>query len=320
MNKKIFSITAVVTIIFLAVAFVKNQVIKTVVTTVGSTIVGAPVAIDGFSLGIFRPAVKIKGLKLYNPKGFPKEALVNIPKIEVGYDLGSIFKGKLHLTKVLIDLQEAVIIRNQDGNLNVDSLKVAQEGGKPAEAKKPSEGAIPMQIDVVTLSIGRVIVKDFSVGEKPFIQVHDVGMKDRTYKNIGSAQQLVSLILVEAMKPAAIRNAAIYGAASLVGVAFLPAGIAATLIAKDSAEANFDMNFDKVYNAGLSLLRDIGTVKEEKKDAGTIKAEIYSNDITFKAEKSEPKGIKVTVAARKMLLPQAPVASGVIYQLSEKLK
>ena len=315
MDKKITRIAVIVVVVFILGAFLKDQVVKAVVTTVGSSMVGAPVKVQSFSLGIFRPGVKIKGLKLYNPKGFPHEAILNIPDIAVGYDMGSILKGKLHLTKVLVDLKEATIIRDKAGNLNVDALKVAEK----QEAQKPSK-PMPMQIDAATLSIGRVIYKDFSLGQKPFIQVYDVGIKDRTYKNIGSAQQFISLVLVEAMKPAAIRNATIYGAASLVGVAFLPVGIAATLTAKDSAEAAFDLNFEHVYKTSLALLRDIGTLKSEDKANGVIKAEIYSNEITLKVAKATPKTIRVTVEARKYFLPQAPVASGVVYQLSERLR
>ena len=48
-------------------------------------------------------------------------------------------------------------------------------------------------------------------GKEPLVQVFDVNLKDKTYKDIQSAQQLAALIMVEAMKPTAIKGAKIYG-------------------------------------------------------------------------------------------------------------
>ena len=65
-----------------------------------------------------------------------------------------------------------------------------------------------MKIDQATLNLGKVVVKDYTKGEPPSIQAYDIGV-NKTFKNITSAEQLVTLVLVQAMGPTALRNAAI---------------------------------------------------------------------------------------------------------------
>ncbi len=178
---------------------------------------------------------------------------------------------------------------------------------------------MPLQFDGLNLSIGSVLVKDYSKGGEPSIEAYDVGIKDKTYKNITSVQQFMVLVLVEAMKPTAIRSAGMYGAATVLGVAFLPAGVAGILTAKDNSQFDFNVSFDKAYNVSPDILKQMGTVKSEDKSAGLIKGKIDKNDITIKIERKE-RVTQVTVSARKFMLPQAQVAGGVMYKISEKLK
>ena len=70
--------------------------------------------------------------------------------------------------------------------MNVDQLKVVRQGkvqrGKPAEQ-------MPMQIDMLTLGIGRIVSKDHFPGGEPIVKVYDINIR-KSYKNITSAQQL----------------------------------------------------------------------------------------------------------------------------------
>ncbi len=314
-------ILAIAVLCLIVIFFLKDQVIKGIVSMSAAGVTGTNVQIGGISFGVFNHAVRIKNFKLDHPKGFPMGILIDIPAINIDYDLSAILSGKLHLNRMVVDLKEATIIKNKEGKLNVDALKVAKKENAPASSQKgKSSESLPMKIDTVTLSIGKVVYKDYSEGDKPFIQVYDVGIKDRAYKNITSAQQFVSLVFVEAMRPTAIKNAVIYEAASLAGMAFLPVGIATALTAKDSAEGHFHSNFDRVYQMSLAVLKDIGRIKEEDKEKGIIKGEVNSYDVALKVSKSTAKTIQISVSARNYLIPQPQVAGGILYQISEKLQ
>ncbi len=204
----------------------KDQGIKAAVTIGVSEAVGAPVHIDGMSVGIFRQSVRIRGFKMYNPSGFPRGLMVDIPVISVEYDLGAILKGDLHLPLLVLDLKEMTVVKNREGKLNVDALKVAQtKGAKPSKT-------MALRVDTATLDLGRVMVKDYTGGGRPGVQTYNIGVHHKTYRNIKSVEQLTVLVMVEAMKPTALKSAGIYGAAGVLGVAFLPAAAAGVVLEK----------------------------------------------------------------------------------------
>ena len=310
--KKILIIAGIVILGIFVLGFFKDIIIKDIVTAVASNVTGAPVRIDSLSLGIFKQAVLIKGFKIYNPKGFSGGILVDLPKIYVKYSLASILKNKLHILNADIELKELVMIKNKDGKLNTDSLKVAKKEEKPASQK-------PLQIDTLKLKLGRVVSKDYTQGEEPNILVYDLNI-DRTYKNITSSQQLAILILTEPMKSAGIKGAQIYGVSALAGVAILPAAAAITLMGKDSSEEYFYTSADRVFNTSENVLKPIGIIKVGNKATGIIEAQVNGADIKIEIEKAQKGRTKIKVSARKFLIPKPEVAGGILYRISEKLK
>lgn len=131
--KKYLKVFIIVIIAVVGVGILKNMLIKMAITTVGSSVVGAPIKIRKFSLGIITQKVHIKDMAVGNPKGFPKGPLVEIPEIRVDYNIGALLTGKLHLSLVIFDLKQVVIVKDKDGNMNVDALKIAQAQEEPEE-------------------------------------------------------------------------------------------------------------------------------------------------------------------------------------------
>ncbi len=318
MKKKITLILGIILVIFIGIALVKNTAIKSAVTVGATAVTGAPVQIDGLSFGVFKPSIKIKGFKMYNPKGFPEGVLVDIPRMEVDYSLSALFRKKLHLRRVYVDIKEMGVLKNQEGKLNVDGLKIAQK--EETKPNKPSQ-QLALQIDELTLSIGRVVYKDYSQKNKaPAIDVFEIGIKEKKYKNITSAQQLAALIIAEPLKHTAIKGAAIYTAAAVLGAGLLPVGVAATLIGKDSAEEVFEVPFEKAYTVSLQMLKEIGKVQRENKTKGEIKAKVEGLDITLKIESKEKNTSKIIITARQFLLPKPEKAGGILYRIADKLR
>ena len=313
-----------IVILFIVVIMAKDQIIKSVVMSQGSKILGAQIHLDSLGLRVFSQSIRIKGLKVYNPPGFPNEVMVDIPEISVSADIFSFLKGKFHLPLIIVNLKEMVLIRDKDGKLNVDSLNVVQKKEATKEAKpekSESTKQLAMQIDQATLNLGRVVVKDYSKGGgQPVIQAYDIGVHNKTFKNITSAEQFVTLVLVQAMGPTALRNAAIYGAASVLGVAFLPAGIAGVILGKDSSTAEFSIGFDKAYDTALAVMKKSGQVDQENKQSGSIKGKVSGVNIAIEIIKKERNKVGVQVTGRKFMLPKPEVAEGVMYQISESLK
>lgn len=317
--KKNKIIIAVFIIAFIyAVSLFKDILIKSVVTAAARQVTGAEVQIDVFSFDILDSSVHIRGLKIYNPAGFPREILIDIPKIEVEYDLSALLKKQLHLPQVEIDLKEVVVIQNKEGQLNVNSLKLSKKEEPKAKEKQP-EKAMPMQIDLLKLNIGIVVHKDFSAGEKPIVQVYDINIK-KTYKNITSAAQLASLILAESLKMTAIQGAKVYGVAALAGVAVLPVGVASVFMGQDTAKADFNASYERAYKVSLEAMNELGDIVREDKNTGYIKGQVQGIDVTIKIAEVTAKKATISVSARKYILPKPKTAEGVLYEISQKLK
>ena len=191
--------------------------------------------------------------------------------------------------------------------------------GRRKKQEKPSK-PLSLKIDVLRLNVNRVIFKDYAQGKEPLAQVFDVNLKDKTYKDIQSAQQLTALIMVEAMKPTAIKGAKIYGVATILGAGFLPAGIAGTLLGKDSGKVEFSVFFDRAYQVALDVLGKNGTIVSMNKPEGEIKADVNGHNVTAKVTKLDQGKTEIVIAARKYLIPQPEVAQGILYQIQEKFK
>ncbi len=309
--KKFLIVLGMVAISLLGIAIFKNLIIKAVVTTSVSGITGAPVHMDSFLLNILSSTIQVSGFKMYNPSGFPEGILVSCPKIKVIYDRATLFKKKRRFLLVEIEIKELDLTKNKEGKLNVDSLKIARQ--------PKSSPSTPMQVDLLTLSIGKIVYKDYTLGTEPRVRVREVN-KYKSYKGIPTAQQLALLVLTEPMKAAAIKNAEIYGVSLLAGVAILPVGVVATFIGKDSVQQIIDAGFEYAYEISLEAVKRMGRVTKDDALNGAIKANINGAMVALQLRKKADKKTEITISARKYMLPKPDVAGGVLYQIVDKLQ
>ncbi|MCX5712948.1 MAG: hypothetical protein NTY47_07840 [Candidatus Omnitrophica bacterium] len=312
-NKKI-RIAVIVIASFFILSIAKDAIVKSVVTAVASNVAGTRVTAQGLSMGVFTGNVRISGLKVYNPQGFPDGALLDMPLIKVNCRLPALLKNKIDVSLVDIKLKQLIVVKNKEGKLNIDSLKVSQkEGSQPGKKQE----AMGFHIDLFNLEIGRVVNKDLSVGAKPVIEAYELNFK-RSYRNINSPQQLVALVLVGSLEQTAIKGAKIYGVAALAGVAILPVGIVSMFAGKDYASANFNNGFDRVFSAAKEAGNELGSITSSDKAAGVIKLQVNGAEAEIKISKASR--TTVTVLARKYLFPKPEIAAGILYVLSEKVK
>jgi hypothetical protein len=309
--RKFIIILGIIVISLACITIFQNLIIRSVVTKVASDITGAPVHMDVFSLNLLSSTINISGFKMYNPGGFPEGVMVSCPKIKVIYDRATLFKPKRHFLIVEIEFKELVLTKNKEGKLNVDSLKIVQQS--------KSSLPVPMQIDLLTLSIGKMVYKNYTAGTEPRVRVYDIN-RHSSYKNIPTAQQLTLLVLAEPMKAAAIKEAAIYQVAMLTGVAALPVAVAATFIGKDSVQQVIDADFGHLYEISLEVMTRMGKITKQGASNGVIKANINGSMIALILKKSADNKTEITVSARKYMFPMLDIAGGVLYQILDKLQ
>lgn len=208
MKRKIIIIPAIVFAVLIALFFGKNMIIKTSVSAGVKAMTGLKLSIRSMNVGVFKSLIGINELQLHNPPGFGDELMIDLPEIYVDYNLGAFIAGKAHLEEVRLNLKEFIVVKNADGQLNLDSLKVVEaaeeeeviEKGKKEKTKMPD-----LQIDLLDLKIGTVIYKDYSKGTPPKERVFNVNIDER-YENITDPQSFVRLIILKALKNTTIAS------------------------------------------------------------------------------------------------------------------
>ena len=205
--KKRYLILIIILCVFLVLIIGKNMVIKHVLAGGVKTLTGLKMHIDKTDVGVFSTKIALEGLTLYNPKDFPDKVMIEMPELYVDYDLGAMFKKNVHLSELRINLKEFVVVRNKDGSLNLDSLKVVketkQESAQPDKKVKKAKPDGSFQIDVMSLKIDKVIFKDYSVGDKPKITEYPVNINEK-FTNINDPKKVANVIIVKAVMASAI--------------------------------------------------------------------------------------------------------------------
>ncbi len=202
--RKLFIIVSIIFVLLVAVFFGKNLIVKTSVKAGVKAMTGLKLNIKSMNVGILNSLIGINGLQLFNPPGFVDELMVDLPEIYVDYDLGAFIKGKIHLEEVRLNLKEFSVIKNEKGELNLDSLRIVEEKKdekvEGEEKKEKEKTKMPeLQIDVLELKIGKVVYKDYSKGTPPKSKEFNVNIDER-YENITNPRAFISLIIVKALK------------------------------------------------------------------------------------------------------------------------
>lgn len=192
MKKVLLIIAAVIIVLFLAKDFVAGAIFTSGVRA----FTDLPAGVKSMKVGIFKSAVDISGFKVYNPKNaFKDRVMLDMPALYVHYDLGSLLTGANHLKKMKLELKELFVIRNEGGELNLDSLKAIQaKGGGAKGAKKEMK----FKIDELELKIGKVIYKDYTKGATPYVKEFNIALDER-YENIDNPYTFASLVMFKAL-------------------------------------------------------------------------------------------------------------------------
>ncbi len=195
--KKLPGIIIGILVVVLLLSMGKDMIIKAAVESGTQMVTGLKLSMQSFQVGAMKSLVGIKGLTLFNPKGYLDKVMLDMPEIYVKYNLPDIIKGTIHLEDMRINLKEFTVVKNEKGELNLNSLKVVKE---QKEGKKQQEkGKVPpMKIDNLELKIGKVIYKDYSKGGAPSVREFNVNINEK-YSNITNPNALVALIMVKAL-------------------------------------------------------------------------------------------------------------------------
>ena len=214
---KILSRIALVVLAILVLLVVaRNQVVKFSVEKGVRIATGLDLEIKKLDIGLTTTHVGIKELSLLNPKGFPKGAMFYAPEIFVDYHLGDMIKGKVHLENVKLHFDKFVIVKNKDGMTNLDALKPKEDSSKTSDQKKEDKSSkkkekLPeIQIDQLSLKLGKLVYEDYSKGGEPNIKEFEVNISEE-FKDVTNIQAMLAVIATKAIAKTTLSTAFNFG-------------------------------------------------------------------------------------------------------------
>ncbi|MCB9799991.1 MAG: hypothetical protein H6757_04455 [Candidatus Omnitrophica bacterium] len=205
--KKIGSILIFLVVLLGVIIGAKNILAKAAMENGVKLVTGFPLSIEKLDINLMGTFIKVQNLHLINPDEFEERTFVNLPEFFIDYDFPAIVKGDIHLNEIRLNLEEVIVVRNQNGELNLDRLKALGqkkegEGEKPKTEEGPKGEAPKIRIDAAELKIGKVVFKDYS-GAKPTTKNFNINLNERL-EDIKSADQLVRIIVVKALASTSI--------------------------------------------------------------------------------------------------------------------
>ena len=188
----------VVLIVGIGLVLTKNLIAQAALGGGVKAITGLNTQLKSVDVGLLKTAVRIKGLRVLNPSGFPEPVLVDVPEVFVDYDLGALLKGTAHFESLRIHLAQLNVVKAPDGTLNLHTIK-ALEPGKAKEGAKPQQAGRPpaFAIDALELKIGKVVYTDYTVSP-PQTREFNVNIDER-YQHVTNPYTFTGLIVSRAL-------------------------------------------------------------------------------------------------------------------------
>jgi len=154
-------------------------------------VTGFPLHIGSLRLSPLHSRLEAARVKLLNPPEFVDRVFVDVQRLYVDYEFGSLLRRQPHLTRLDLQIQKMVIVKNADGRSNIQQLS----GVASREEDAPST---PFRIDTLHLEIGVITIKDYS-GREPKERSLTLNINE-TFYNITESTDINRLVLLTVMK------------------------------------------------------------------------------------------------------------------------
>ncbi len=205
--KKIVAVSLGIAVVIIGgVTLAKNAIATSVITGGVRAMTGLNLSLDRVRVGIITTRIGLEGLKLENPSGYTERIMVDLPEVYIDYDLGAFLQKRVHLEEVRLHLKELVVVKQENGEQNLDSLKALSTTSEtPSESQSTAAGddQPKLQIDSLHLKIEQVRFVDYSGIIKPRETIYPVNI-DEHFENITDPKQLAAVIVSRALMNTAL--------------------------------------------------------------------------------------------------------------------
>ena len=224
--KKFTQVLVALALIVAALLFGRNFIVREMLAKGAKALRGFDVSVGDVRIGILRPMIEFKDLKITNPDDFPEKQALEAKDVLVRYDALTLFSREIHFREIVLDVPKAVVVWNKNGDMNFERLagmdkkpappekKMKKKQGEPTSNQEPSEPTAPkpesrtpapdgeappprtMRIDKLTLRITEAQIYDYRKGSEPSVMTFPINM-DRTYTDVTDPDTLAAKVAAE---------------------------------------------------------------------------------------------------------------------------
>ena len=160
---------------------------------------GVPVEVERANVDLLNTRVRFEGIKIKNPEGFPHEALAQIPRLEIDYEVSSWRNLRFHVDDLRIECDEIRLTQQRDGRINFMALKIFS----PSQNENSQPEGKHLLLHRVDFSLDHLTYARAEHPEFPALALN-VELRHVTYENLGNLQTLFRKIyqdLVRSLGP-----------------------------------------------------------------------------------------------------------------------
>ena len=206
--KKFLTKLLLIGVTLVVIAFLARNVIARKSVEIGvKKVTGFPMEIDSVSLQLFSSKLDVRNVRLTNPPEFEDKSFVDLPRLYIDYNLGSMIFRKPHINEMILDVNELVIVKNAQGETNAMKLKGMLASNDEAKSDDDDETSMEYKVDSFTVHVGTVRFLDYSRGK---LRERNLPLNiDATYKNITDSSDIPRLVLLTVLSKAGIPDVGI---------------------------------------------------------------------------------------------------------------
>jgi hypothetical protein len=192
--KWVLRATILVVVLVIILLLSLNSIVRVIMEHNIRAQTGMDAEIGRVELGLTKPTLEIRDLKIYNPPSFGGTLFLDIAEIHAEYDRVALAEKKIHLTLLRFNLAELDVVKSQNGYLNLDTMaKAPKTKSHPAAAPnfKKQTGYDFKQIDMLNVSFNKVKYIDLKSPANNREQT--IGLQNCVVPNVKSANDLAGL-------------------------------------------------------------------------------------------------------------------------------
>lgn len=188
--RRFIAVCCLVFLITLAVvSLTKELIVRSWIEETFQKHLNLKVRIQEIYISLLRPRITLDGLYILNPPNFGYHWLTNATDVVLDYSPTALLKRSLHVKKMKLDILEVNIVKDADGQINLNSI---------CEYGEKYNHPFNLSIEKLTLSIRRVTYQDFTMGIP--VKVYDLNLKNLEFEEIETLEELARLIAVQILE------------------------------------------------------------------------------------------------------------------------